>query len=1052
MDYPDRKQLGPLVKRKSSMPKHTREMLFLAEQSAEGKIKVLPGNEWAVHYPSDQEIRKQKLQGLLEGKYTAQEVAKDIKPDALFYNVDDIQKEGLTKVSDKIKDLSAFISHYDYPRFTRFVESMRNREIPLDTLDKLYTEITQARVQKKVRDAYGYTGRKQIENAWRYEAEEIISGIKNLTRKEKVLKTLKIDWLCDKQNIVLPEERDRMISELSGDEREVFEKLHDSYQDFIQNGSEKSFQELTKNIKEDFPKIQKKIETGKSSENMESLEQELEEYMEQVVPPGTPEDPAIAPEDQDEYHTPPPANQESNEKMQNQPIFEIEPALAGYYASGRKSYFDIQTKTWSKKKKLSAYNTPLNGPKRYKISGNLNSGLKTIPIPNGYALDVSSLKTSGAQVEIKRDQNGCFYFEAQGQGSFSVDFLKEATPLAGKPFDEDTASLYQGLLSTKTENKISRLKGTNLQKAEQARQYILANHFYPGGGDLQMAQALQYKLRSKSTGSNYLQNIDQSEYLECYSANTKFIAMVRKAGVPARLVFGYKVEGTKHGKSAITQSTGHAWAEVWDGQSWRRFDSTPRTKPEDKKKSEDKNQESDQQEANEAEDGGIEQPQAADNQDGQKKSGKKQNQPQVNEEQSESNNPLDQMTEASDQKMQQSQSQIQQVKEQMGLWEKQKQEMEKKIQETDKFQELSELEKQLEESDLPDELQKEIEEKIEAKEELMKDKIKDELDQMVEDGFLDEEKRDQILEELKKKELELLDHLQKKIEIENHLYNQYEEIKEDIIPLVDKRFRYFAERLPRQDEINLDEDSLTRRGTLNRRAVMKPRNLVFGLVKNPREIKPSVKPRFMASVLIDVSGSMDGEKLNNARKLLVFYAELFSRISEAFGYIRFSIDIFSDSVTEIKGFEQDYDSPQRYDFTDGSQATIKYRLIQQLTTQGGTNMLEGIKKAANELNKQTEEYPDYASAFYFVGDGGDTCGNTANIKEFLKINDKEHGFGEHMYSAILLGNESQRRELADIFGEEHTNVAPNFDDLIEQSMDKFDEDITDYLKNKTQYK
>ena len=66
------------------------------------------------------------------------------------------------------------------------------------------------------------------------------------------------------------------------------------------------------------------------------------------------------------------------------------------------------------------------------------------------------------------------------------------------------------------------------------------------------------------------------------------------------------------------------------------------------------------------------------------------------------------------------------------------------------------------------------------------------------------------------------------------------------------------------------------------------------------------------------------------------------------------------------------------------------------------------------------------------------------------MNGSEHGFGEHMYSAILLGNESQRRELAEIFGDEHTNVAPDFDELIEKSMDKFDEDLEEYLKTKTQ--
>ncbi len=1031
--------------------KLTREMLFLAEQAAEGKLKVLPGKEWSLHHPADQATRSEKLQGLLDGKYTAEEVAHDIKPDALFYNAEDIEKEGLEKVSGRIRDLSAFITHYDYPRFAKFVEGMRGHDIPLDDLDNLYSDVTQARVQKKVMDSYGHTGRKQMEEALRTEADNTIEGIGNFPRSQKVLKALKVNWLSEDLGLVGMAERDRVISELSGDERKLFEDLQSSYRDYIQKGDESGYKKITDTVREGLPKIQKEARSGEPSESMQELEKELEQYKEQAVPPGSPEDSAIPPEDRDEYHTPPPAHGESKEKMQVRPIFEIDPALGGYYASGRKSYYDVESKTWSKKKQLSPYNISVTGKDRSTISGTLDNGVKSLPLPNGYALDVSSLKAKGANVEVRRDQNGCFYLEVSGTGSFSVDFLSEQNPFPGTTIPEDITPLHRGSFSSKTETTLSKLIGSPIQKAEQVRQYILANHFYPGGGDLQKAQALQYKLRSESTGDNYLQNIDQSEYLECYSANTKFIAMMRKAGIPARLVIGHKVEGAKDGKSAITQSTGHAWSEIWDGKAWRRFDATPNPKPEDQKESDQDDKKSEKESAEEAQDGGIDKPQEKGDKDGQKGDQQKQGQQQQGEQQSsESGNPLEQMSDASDSQMQQSESQLQEAKEQMDKMAEQKQQLDDKVQNAEKFKELSELQKEVEESELFDDLKKEIQDKLEAKEDQMKDKIKDELDKMVEDGFMDEKKRDEILQELEQKKLEELDRVQKEVEQENRLYNDYEDIREEVSPLVDKWFQYFAERLPRQEDVGFDEDSLTRQGAFDRRAVMKTRNLLFGTVKNPREIYPSIKPRFMASILVDVSGSMAGEKLQSARKLLIFYSELFSRISQAFGYIQFSIDTFSDSVTEIKGFKQDYDSPQRYDFEDGTQSTVKVRLMQRLATQGGTNMLDGIKKAASELNKLVEEYPDYASAFYFVGDGGDTHGNAANITRFLQINESERGFGEHMYSAILLGNESQRRELAEIFGDEHTNVAPDFDELIEKSMDKFDQDLEEYLKTKTQ--
>lgn len=1031
-----------------SKPSHlTREMLFLAEQSAEGKLKILPGKNWSLHYPADNETRQEILQNLLDGKIEAEDAARDITPDALLYDAEDIEREGLEKVSARIRDISAFIANYDYPRFAKFIESMRGREMPPDEIDKFYSDITKARVQKKVMDSYGQTGKNQIKTSLRAEADSVIENIGNFLGSQKVLKALKINWLNEDLGLVAMEERDRVVSELSGTERELFQNFQSSYGDYIKNGDEDGYNKLAEMVRDGFSEIQENKKSGESSESMQELEKKLEKYKDHAVPPGAPEDTAIPPEDQDEYHTPPPEQGESKEKMRTRPIFEIEPPLGGYYASGRKSYYDIESKTWSKKKQLSSYSAAIDGEERFMISGALNSGIKSLPLPNGYALDISSLKFNGGNLEILRDQNGCFYFDVKGDGVFSVDFIKEENSFVGPPIPEDIDNLYKGSLSQKTETTISKFIGSPLQKAEQARQYILANHFYPGGGDLKTAQALQYKLRSESTGDDYLQKIDTSEYLECYSANTKFIAIMRKAGIPARLVVGHKVEGAKDGKSEITQNTGHAWSEIWDGKNWRRFDATPNPKPEDKKESDEDVEKSGKESAEEAQDGGIESPQKKQ----EKQEGGQQNGEQQKTEKgqtAESENPIEQMPDASDNETQQSESQLQEAKEQIKKMEEQKKQLNEKTQKAEKFKELSDLKKEVEESELLDDMKKDIQDKLDAKEEQMKDKIKDELDKMVEDGFMDEEKRDEILKKLEDKKLEELDYARKEVEQENKIYNEYENIKEEVMPLVDKWFKYFAERLPRQEEMEFDEDSLTRQGAFNHRAVMKPRNLLFGMVKNPREIKPSIKPRFMSSILVDVSGSMAGEKLKNARKLLIFYSELFNRISEEFGYIRSSINIFSDSITEIKKFDQDYDSPQRYDFGDGAQSTVKARLMQKISAQGGTNMLDGIKKAAEELNEQVAEFPDYASAFYFVGDGGDTCGNAANIKNFLQINESERGFGEHMYSAILVGDGSQRRELAEIFGDEHTNVASDFEELIEKSMDKFEDDMEEYLKTK----
>lgn len=1019
-----------------------REKIFLAEQASEGDLKVVPGKNWAFHYPHGAQARSDAISGLLDGRTKPEDVLGDLKPDAFTYDVADLEHQGLVSVAGRVRDVSAYVTHYDYSRFAQFVASLQGTGITPDTAQSLYDGIAQNRIRKKMIEAYGYTGRKQMEEALKLEAERAVQQIGSLPRVEKVLAALKMNWMAEDQ-LARTEQRDQTVGQLSPDERQLYDLLRDPYQDYVRRGDQSAYESLVNGVKENIPKIQQepeKPEEPQRDEAQEKLEEELEEYKDEAVPPVTPGDPGIPPEDSDEYHTPSSPPWESEEEASSHPYFEITPngtstkPMTGYYASGRKSHYDIDQKTWSKKKQLVSYGANINGNERQTISATVGKGLTSIPIPNGYGLDMQSLKFTGDRPEIFRDQNGCFYIKTDGGSTFSIDFLKENPVFSGSPIADDIVPIHRGQLSIETENAMTGLVGSDLEKAEALRKYLLSKHFYPGDGDLQMAQALQLKLRSESAGDNYIQNLDKSEYLECYSANTLFIAMLRKIGIPARLVIGHRVENAKNGKASINSTTGHAWTEVWDGSAWRRMDATPRPKQQKKDQKGDSNSPT-----QEAQDGGIEgqgQPQ--------------QDQPQQGQgSQSGESMPGQQMGEASDQDIAQGESQLDNAQQFSEHLEQEKQSLDQKLENAESFQDLKKLEQEAQESDLFDDMKQDLQDRLEAKEEQMKEAIKENLDEMVQDGFLDEERRQELERQLEENKLEELDRIRQQIERESRLFNEYQDIKEEVAPLVDQWFDYFVERLPRQKEVELDEDSLTRQGAFNRHSVMKPRNLLFGTVKNPRVIKPSIKPKFLASVMVDVSGSMAGEKLNMARKQLVFYNELFSRISSEFGFIRYANNIFSDNLVELKTYDQDYESPVRYDWGDGTRSTIKTRLMQALHTQGGTNMLPAIQKAAADLNKETFEYPDYASAFYFVGDGEDTSGNSARIKEFLGLLDSEHGFGEHMLSAIMLGDESQRRGLAAIFGDEHTTVAPDFEALIEQSMYKFDEDIEAYLRDKT---
>lgn len=1055
---------------KKKKPLLLKEKVFLAGLAGESGVKIVSGNEWALHFKTPRAQREEQMRGLLEGRYQPREVAASLKPDGITYAVEDLKRDGLETTIGRLRDCVDRITHYDYERFAQFIASMKGRSIDFENIRRLYDGITDSRIRRKMLDAYGFTGQKQIEAAMRFDAQQAETRMTHAGRTQKVLEALKIDWMCEDLHLIRTEERDRIMQELSPEEREITEQLKEPYRTYVQHGAEDSYKKLVEQVREAMPTLEAPPLPSPSpdtngekhpSESMEQLEKELEPYKDQVGPPGTEKDPAIPPDDRDEYHTPPPQGaqqEESAEQQQSRPIFEIipsgtstRPLAPGDYASGRKSYYDMQTKTWSKKKRLTTYTQNLPGDKRWTISGAIAGEIKSLPIPNGYGLDTASLKYTGSRPNIHRDQNGCFYLEPTGTATCSIDFLKEEPPFISPPIQEDTEPLTNAQLSAQTETMLQALttKTTNnLAKATEAQTYVRRAHFYPGGGDLNDAQALQHKLRTESTGANYIQNLDASEYLECYSANTLFIAMMRKIGIPARLVIGHHVDKIKNGKAVIDQSTGHAWAEVWDGASWRRIDATPPPKPQDKKQNDTQDESGDQQGQGEqagepADDGGVE----AQNDPAQDTQSKVQQQlDNVKKQQQSGQSQSQEMAEANDQEMQNGEKDLEQAKESLTEMEQKKQEIEKKVNQAKNFKDLDAAQQQAEQEALLEEQKKELEDKIEAKEKEMKDKIKDQLNKMEEEGFIDQQKKEGLLKQLEERKRAQLDELRQEIERQNSLYLEYDEIRREMQPLVEKWYRFFVERLPREKEPEVDEDSRARSGAFDRRSIFRPRNLMFGTIRNPRVIKPSVRPRFMASIMVDVSGSMAGDKLRNARKMLIFYSELFTRIAKEFGYIKFSINIFSDDIKEIKLFEQDYDTRKRYRFAEGETATVKVRLMESLHTAGGTNMLPAIKKAAADLNKERKNYPDFASAFYFMGDGGDTHGNANNIRNFLQINETEKGFGRHMHSAILLGSAAERAALAEIFGEEHTAVAGNFDTLVETSMLQFEKDISNYTR------
>ena len=134
----------------------------------------------------------------------------------------------------------------------------------------------------------------------------------------------------------------------------------------------------------------------------------------------------IAPQDHDEY-IPQDMQDEDREDPNKPPSFwQISPPLEWYHYSGRKSYYDIGSKLWSKKKILSDYHRVMDWSidttrSRHTFTGNIRPGTYSIPLPIGSIIDTSTLESSDSQLHLREDQNGCIYVEQWVLYCYPVD-------------------------------------------------------------------------------------------------------------------------------------------------------------------------------------------------------------------------------------------------------------------------------------------------------------------------------------------------------------------------------------------------------------------------------------------------------------------------------------------------------------------------------------------------------------------------------------------------------------------------------------------------------
>lgn len=252
----------------------------------------------------------------------------------------------------------------------------------------------------------------------------------------------------------------------------------------------------------------------------------------------------------------------------------VYPFLRGKYSTWKLSYFESSTNLWSKKRKLQPLIHSLEDWKwRYTYAWCIVPWVNAMPLPTWALPDTESLVVKWKSFPtFSIDQNGCVYLSSTEKMWVSFKFWLKELENTKHPIPEDSEAMIFSSLSWETKSFLEKLRmeWISMKSVRGIENYIKTKKKY--------STKLQWTLRNKSNRKNYVKNLDESEVLECYSANTLFVALCRYLWFSARLVTWFAVlSKSKKGEWLLSSNNWHAWSEVWDEKQWKwvEFDATP---------------------------------------------------------------------------------------------------------------------------------------------------------------------------------------------------------------------------------------------------------------------------------------------------------------------------------------------------------------------------------------------------------------------------------------------------------------------------------------------
>lgn len=699
-----------------------------------------------------------------------------------------------------------------------------------------------------------------------------------------------------------------------------------------------------------------------------------------------------SPEDQDEYI---PKNSEFGESLgESDRFWEIYPPYLGYYTIGKKSYFDPNTNLRSKRKQLRDIEYKLTPwTQKYQYAWIIKSWITVIPLPDWALPEVESLCFDGKNPpSFQIDQNNCIYLISKSEQRIAFDFGLNQVENTLPPIPQDTENIIFKSLSDQTENLLEDLRKqkVDLTSAQKIKQYIIKNKKY--------STKVQWTLRDKSNHKNYLVHIDESPILECFSANTLFVALCRNLWLQARLVVGHMVQNvSKSGKSYVGNNTGHARSEVRDETSKRRirFDATPTEKDEEEKNKDKEKKQNQNKNTNQNQDAenNFDEDQKKQESEKWEKWEKWEKSDEKSDQKSEDNDQnatkKDKQTDIQDNKQKQKPKHAEKSASQMldELIEKAKEdnltENAEKIRDV-----LEQIEKAWDKNDVKyaldkawlDKFAKDIIDKV-GNDRIL-DEEKEEMKNIDDEKLIDQKLRESLLDENYKEKLkqyakvlkDKIDEQKKRMksemerfgfkEEELQLYKIYKQLEKEVEPEVRKQIQEMQKILPPNRHILKDEANIYRSG-VNIDGSRLADYAVTGdptIFKRNTEIREGNEINMFEVIIIDRSWSMGsfqqgGSIFRESVKAAIIRAKVLEHFK-----VDFSIIIFDDSIDEVMNFWEK--------FSSRTKCMIPSKLMKACTTRSGGNSQEPISYAYQKMMKMMKErwWRSFGN-ISFIGDG-----------------------------------------------------------------------------------